>query len=519
MSVTIVVHQPPAFEDRTVTISRTIAPAEGSVTKQIAYKKPVDGFTGNLSGAIVKSPRKILTGSAGVLTGSISTVKTTTIKSAIVTGILSSLSGELTKRFSISKSVDGQLATLTGSTLKAIYQDLSGSLSNLSGDLEAWSQPELHGEMGALAGELTFEALFVCSPEGELSDLSGELFIGATVEVGGEVSPLGDIILDATSGVGGLLAPTGSLVPRVGKNLSGEIQPIGELTTIFLDSAVSLEGVIGMSSSLEAAAVYDMTWRAPFTGRANICDLTVEQGTVFQRRFRWIKKSGDPYNIYRYDLSMQIRPYAGATTVLAGTREGSIIITPEPDGYFTVTIPENITKTLDFTRAVYNIEAQYDTINIIRLIEGDIRLRKDANISFYEYNELTEGTVGELSGSLTAGKIVYKILTGQTGSLSGVLQAPPPKTLSGEIAGNKLSGVLSVLFSPKTYEGEISPTGEVTKQLYLTLSGELSDLSGGVTWDALNVLDGELSDLTGEVETIVNRLLNISGEFSMDGVL
>lgn len=109
-------------------------------------------------------------------------------------------------------------------------------------------------------------------------------------------------------------------------------------------------------------------------------DLVIEQGATFERYFRWENSLGAPRDLSSYSLRMNIRRFFDDDSVIATTEGASpaiVISEPGATGVFKVTMTAAATAALDFTRAVYDIEAYDGSSNVHRVVQGSIRLDKE----------------------------------------------------------------------------------------------------------------------------------------------
>lgn len=114
---------------------------------------------------------------------------------------------------------------------------------------------------------------------------------------------------------------------------------------------------------------------------AGIWDLIIEQGATFERFYRWEDSDGTPKSLAGWSLRMKIR--ATSTSSIIATSQGgdlSIVLDkPGAPGVIRVLITAADTEDLDFTRAIYDIEA-YDTsvpVVVHRVVEGRVELRRE----------------------------------------------------------------------------------------------------------------------------------------------
>lgn len=116
---------------------------------------------------------------------------------------------------------------------------------------------------------------------------------------------------------------------------------------------------------------------------AGIYNFTIEQGTTFQRVFKYKDSNGNPIDLSEATaLRMQIRESIDAGVVTGGefTKDSGITIsTPTGEtvaNQFTLLIPSATTAAFNFTSAVYDIELVNQSITT-RLLQGKIKLSKE----------------------------------------------------------------------------------------------------------------------------------------------
>lgn len=117
-------------------------------------------------------------------------------------------------------------------------------------------------------------------------------------------------------------------------------------------------------------------------------ELTIYQGSTFRKKFTWstqtknplgVVVSTDPVNLTGYTMRMQIRPKLADPTVILEltTENGRInILTPATAGEFSLNLPEEITASLDFKSAVYDLEVVSGT-EVNRLLFGQVVLSRE----------------------------------------------------------------------------------------------------------------------------------------------
>jgi len=111
-------------------------------------------------------------------------------------------------------------------------------------------------------------------------------------------------------------------------------------------------------------------------------DLVIEQGSTFERYFRWEDSSGSPIDLSPYSLRMTIRVTIGSIEYYASTEGASGTITiskPGAEGVFLIAMLPEDTESLDFVRAIYDVEAYTagDAI-VYRIVQGNVTLSREA---------------------------------------------------------------------------------------------------------------------------------------------
>jgi len=458
----------------------------GSTTEVTVFKKSLTGVTGTVSGT--------LTPNAVFLQG--------------LTGYLfsSKLSGQLYQR--INKPLAGATGNISnGAGPSTIHtpattsyaQPVSGALSSLTGVLDI--TVPLFGVSGELSpvGEVIKKVMIPLS--GSPASLSGELESLATgrVTVGGQISPLGKItklitheVIGATGVSSGVLTPelfelegatgslTGELTFKFLPALAGATGPLtGVLTPIALTELQALSGQISnWTKNLTVNHIKDVSWYPPLTGQANVDSLVIEADAAFERTYRWEDSTGHPYPIDNFTWSMVIKPTADSCIIIASTAEDTITITDDVTaGEFTVTISEAVSADLNFTRAIYSIEATF-ALGTIRLLEGEVRLSRDTQPIPVQYDVSIGGPLAPV-GAVTTRRAVS--LSGVTGALSGVLTPIEPEKFFGVISP---IGVLTPLKNEVPTQALSGATGTVSgvvaRAIAISLEGNLEMSNGGI---------------------------------------
>lgn len=108
-------------------------------------------------------------------------------------------------------------------------------------------------------------------------------------------------------------------------------------------------------------------------------DFTIKQGSTF-RHHLYVKQKIDkntftPVNLTGCVPRMQIRPSIGSSVVILDLKVNNFIsITDPQEGKITIEIPPNETQILDFNYGVYDIEILFENGDVIRFLEGKVRL-------------------------------------------------------------------------------------------------------------------------------------------------
>jgi|TARA_R110000823_G_scaffold206862_1_gene337556 hypothetical protein len=113
---------------------------------------------------------------------------------------------------------------------------------------------------------------------------------------------------------------------------------------------------------------------------------TIEQGTTFERIFKYKDENGSPVDLTGYDVRMQIRSTYGSD-ILASLTSGSgdFVISVPVDAAEGVTDKNQIKLTISashtaaytFDQALYDIELESGTGVVTRLLQGKIKLSRE----------------------------------------------------------------------------------------------------------------------------------------------
>jgi len=124
---------------------------------------------------------------------------------------------------------------------------------------------------------------------------------------------------------------------------------------------------------------------------AGIYNFTIEQGSTFQRTFKYKDSNGGPLSLANYNISMDIRESVDSPTTILDidegistksdgtTTENTQFTVSSSDHQFTLTIDADTTASMSFNTAVYDIEIR-DNLTppvVTRLLQGKIKLSKE----------------------------------------------------------------------------------------------------------------------------------------------
>ena len=130
---------------------------------------------------------------------------------------------------------------------------------------------------------------------------------------------------------------------------------------------------------------------------AGTYNFTIEQGTTFQRTFKYKDASGNPLDLSDHSVRMQIRSDKAdnTTSFLHEFGSGSEFSTQGSGGLFllsssvagqavskvdqfTLFISASTTENMDFESALYDIEIQESSSGIVtRLLQGKVKISKE----------------------------------------------------------------------------------------------------------------------------------------------
>ena len=113
---------------------------------------------------------------------------------------------------------------------------------------------------------------------------------------------------------------------------------------------------------------------------------TIEQGTTFERVFKYKDENGAPVDLTGYDVRMQIRSsYDSAVLASLTSGSGDFVVSVPPDAaegvtdknQIKLTISANNTAAYTFDQALYDIELESGTGVVTRLLQGKIKLSRE----------------------------------------------------------------------------------------------------------------------------------------------
>lgn len=107
-------------------------------------------------------------------------------------------------------------------------------------------------------------------------------------------------------------------------------------------------------------------------------NLNIQQGSTFRLKFSLSKTTDGitmPIDLSEATVKMQIRPTHRSDALYLDLYEGGYIsIIDAPNGMILIDIPANVTESLSFSKAVYDIQIEFLDNYIIRPIEGYVSL-------------------------------------------------------------------------------------------------------------------------------------------------
>ena len=106
-------------------------------------------------------------------------------------------------------------------------------------------------------------------------------------------------------------------------------------------------------------------------------DITIEQGTTYEKTFTWKDSDGVAIDITGYSARMQIRTRKSASSTLLSITDADYITLGDSAGTIAISIPAATTAALDFRSGVYDLELVSPGGTVYRLVEGTVELSKE----------------------------------------------------------------------------------------------------------------------------------------------
>ena len=98
-----------------------------------------------------------------------------------------------------------------------------------------------------------------------------------------------------------------------------------------------------------------------------VYNLVVPQATTYEFQF-YIQTDGVRWNLTNYNVTMTVRPFAGATTTtLVGTIANGAVVVDAPNGQITITYTPAQT---DLPAGTYEYDIVLNSGEVIRIFEG-----------------------------------------------------------------------------------------------------------------------------------------------------
>jgi hypothetical protein len=117
-------------------------------------------------------------------------------------------------------------------------------------------------------------------------------------------------------------------------------------------------------------------------------DLHVETGATFRLSFVYGRRTGatdvdgnpvvEPYDLTGCTARMQIRQSIGRDVLVQADTDAGIVI-DGPAGRIVVTLTDEQTATLVVRRGVYDLEVEYPSGDVVRVLEGKVTI--SANVT------------------------------------------------------------------------------------------------------------------------------------------
>lgn len=107
-------------------------------------------------------------------------------------------------------------------------------------------------------------------------------------------------------------------------------------------------------------------------------DFEIEQGTTFEKTFRWKDVNEDPVNLTGAEIRMQIRRSVNSDDVLLelSTTNGRII-SGGATGDITLRLVESVSAAIEWRRGVYDLEVEASDGTVTRLLQGAITISRE----------------------------------------------------------------------------------------------------------------------------------------------
>lgn len=115
-------------------------------------------------------------------------------------------------------------------------------------------------------------------------------------------------------------------------------------------------------------------------------DLYVEQGATFRLSLVYGRKDGTldvdgnpviiPYDLTGCQIRTQIRQRRGSEVLISATtqNEGIAIDDDPTTGRMTITFSREATNSLNLSRAKYDIEVQFPSMDVVRIMQGNVKI-------------------------------------------------------------------------------------------------------------------------------------------------
>lgn len=111
-------------------------------------------------------------------------------------------------------------------------------------------------------------------------------------------------------------------------------------------------------------------------------NLIIYQGATFRQSFRWTTQTGSTttaVDLTNCIVRMQVRKTIKETVKLvdASTTNGKITLIDADDGQFEIELTDEETALLDFNTGVYDLEIEFPSGDVVRLLYGNVALSKE----------------------------------------------------------------------------------------------------------------------------------------------